>query len=185
MPHPLDLSFPCLSASTWAFSHRIAAVTSVPQPDQRPWCPLRAKAECGDLRVHVRILLSPRLPGSRDPFGDSAELASRRQLALLTRAVRLGPDRTGSARRAGGRRRRAVLGPDLAAAAPVLGAGRGRGLKWNREADVRGVAGRTCGNPRVGRARGGLEARRGCGEAQAARAAGPKIWGQTHVCLGT
>ena len=51
------------------------------------------------------------------------------------------PDRTGSDRRAGGRRRRTAWDPDLAAAAPVLGVGRGRGLKWNREADVKGEPG--------------------------------------------
>lgn len=78
-----------------AFNHRRAAATSVPQPDQR--CPLGAKAECGDLRVHVWRGPPPRsadsastlppphtLPGSRDPFAGSAELGSRGQLALLT-----------------------------------------------------------------------------------------------------
>lgn len=45
-----------------------------------------------------------------------------------------------------GRLWRAALDPDLAAAAPVLGAQHGRGLKWNREADVRGELGGRAGS---------------------------------------
>lgn len=45
-----------------------------------------------------------------------------------------------------GRLWRAALDPDLAAAAPGLGAQHRRGLKWNREADVRGELGGRAGS---------------------------------------
>lgn len=46
----------------------------------------------------------------------------------------------------GGCRWRAVSDPELAAAAPKVGARHRRGLKWNREADVKGERGGRAGS---------------------------------------
>lgn len=58
-----------------------------------------------------------------------------------------------------------------ATVAPARRAARGRGLKWKLRADVRVEAQRTCGNPRVGWARGGRPAGLGATKIGAARAA--------------
>lgn len=114
MPHPSDLS--SCPASTRTFDPRLdEATSSVPQPGQRPQCPLRVKAGCGRLRAHAWLGPPPRSPdcasgkqhlhppGSRDPFAGSSLSRWRGRSARRARPYQEctsgGQARVGGARR--------------------------------------------------------------------------------------
>lgn len=173
------------------------AISPVPQHGRRQWCPLRAKEERSGLRAQASRGTPPRSPdyGSRKQrlhpqgVGTAWQLAPGQRgpgrLARQPYPAQRAPGPTVPDCTADGRRWRAALDADLAAAAPVLRARTGGAL--NRTVALtsgrEGGAGRTCGIPRVGRAGGGLPAGQGSAEAQAARATERPTSGPT--CAGS
>lgn len=148
MPHPSDLSNPGPSASTQAFDPRLDAATSlVPQPTQRLLCPFRAKGGYRGSQAHAWRGPPPRSLGSRaNTSREQGPLRGQRgdREAQSCRSSPRAPCAPGGTYRectSGGRGRRTVSDPDLAAAAPVLRARSGRGLKSNSEVDVKGEPG--------------------------------------------